>query len=311
MNQRQLECFFAVAKELHFRKAAESLHLGQGTVSDSITALERSLGGRLFVRSSRNVQLTTLGHELLAATLGPYERLEAAFDSVMDTTRRRSGLVFAHTPELGQLFVPRLIAAQTRGLAGVDRPVDSWTLNRLHTHEQLAALKSRTLDLGLCWSPRPEKGVAVTEVAVLPYVAVLKADDPLAARSAVGLEDLAGRRLLTTPKAHNQLLSMQVETALRAAGVGVQVLEEFPHFAELSFRVATSQAVVGIHPASIVLLNNTSGLVFRRIRDPDLTAAIAVMAPPRPGAMTIALMDLIHEVTREIVAEVDRLLPVG
>lgn len=63
---RQLEIFLAVAKELHFARAAESLHLSQPTVSQEIRRLERALQVSLFERSTRMTHLTTAGQAILA-----------------------------------------------------------------------------------------------------------------------------------------------------------------------------------------------------------------------------------------------------
>ncbi|HEY0935256.1 MAG TPA: LysR family transcriptional regulator [Trebonia sp.] len=61
VNLRQLECFLTVAEELHFARAAERLHLSPASVSEAIGALERRVGGRLFVRSTRRVSLARHG----------------------------------------------------------------------------------------------------------------------------------------------------------------------------------------------------------------------------------------------------------
>ena len=65
MNTTQLECFVQVASSLSFRGAADELHLSQPTVSKQIAALEHELGGKLFVRSTREVLLTALGESFL------------------------------------------------------------------------------------------------------------------------------------------------------------------------------------------------------------------------------------------------------
>lgn len=70
MDLRQLECFLTVAETLHFGRAAETLHMGQSSVSEAVKALERTLGGPLFERSSRRVALTPLG-ETLKLGAGP------------------------------------------------------------------------------------------------------------------------------------------------------------------------------------------------------------------------------------------------
>jgi DNA-binding transcriptional LysR family regulator len=64
VDLRQIDCFLAVATDLHFGKAAERLALAQSSVSEAIRSLEQEIGGQLFVRTSRRVQLTPLGEKL-------------------------------------------------------------------------------------------------------------------------------------------------------------------------------------------------------------------------------------------------------
>lgn len=61
----QLEAFGAVAKFLHFAKAAKSLHITQSALSQRIQNLEGAMGVALFVRDKRSVTLTEAGHRLL------------------------------------------------------------------------------------------------------------------------------------------------------------------------------------------------------------------------------------------------------
>ncbi len=65
MDIKQLECFVAVAEERHFTKAAQRLNLVQSGLSQTIRSLENELGGPLFVRTTRHVDLTPAGTVLL------------------------------------------------------------------------------------------------------------------------------------------------------------------------------------------------------------------------------------------------------
>lgn len=61
MNEQQLQCFACVAEHLNFTKAAEELFLTVSTVTHHIQSLESELNAKLFVRTTRAVQLTEAG----------------------------------------------------------------------------------------------------------------------------------------------------------------------------------------------------------------------------------------------------------
>ena len=66
MNTVQLECFLSVAQHLNFSKAAEDINITQPAVSHQISSLEDELGTKLFIRTSKNVQITEAGIQFLS-----------------------------------------------------------------------------------------------------------------------------------------------------------------------------------------------------------------------------------------------------
>ena len=64
MNSNNLLYFSVLAKELHFGKAAQKLHITQPPLSRAIKQLEEELGVSLLERNQRTVTLTTAGEYL-------------------------------------------------------------------------------------------------------------------------------------------------------------------------------------------------------------------------------------------------------
>ena len=61
MNLKQLEAFVKVAEENSFSKAAKELYLTQPTISAHITSLEKEFNVRLFIRNTKEVNLSDDG----------------------------------------------------------------------------------------------------------------------------------------------------------------------------------------------------------------------------------------------------------
>jgi len=70
MNLRQLSYAAAVAELSSFSKAATACHVTQPTLSNAVSQLEKELSDKLFVRTTRKVELTPFGHYLLPYLTG-------------------------------------------------------------------------------------------------------------------------------------------------------------------------------------------------------------------------------------------------
>jgi DNA-binding transcriptional LysR family regulator len=304
IHLRQLECFLAVAEELHFGRAAERLRLSPSSVSEAVSALERRLGGRLFERTSRTVRLTEQGATFLREVREPFERIVRAHQTVRADLRRRREVVIAHTPELGHLVLPLLLSTPVR-----DDPVDGelrWRPVLRHTTDQLREVEDGTVDIGLCWSVLVDPPLRAIDLAEVPMVAVLRADVPLAAADTVSLPALRTRQLLVTPRKDNPYNDSRLQAAFLEAGVPLGNVEEIDRYDELTVHVA-SGARVGIHPGTIAAVNRIGTVVFRPLVDPATSVTIRALTRCEHDAATQALLDTLITV----VDALDLLKPVS
>ena len=108
---REIRVFLTLAEELHFGRTAERLGLTQSRVSQTLRALEASLGDRLVNRTSRRVSLTPAGGRLCgelkpayAELLNVLARFSRASQAVAGVVRIGVSYAGAISPELLQVI---------------------------------------------------------------------------------------------------------------------------------------------------------------------------------------------------------------
>ena len=108
VHVRDLRYFVAVARELHFTRAAEILYVSQPALSKQIRALERQLRVTLFDRDHGSVRLTRAGNALLPHA----ERILESWDTATGSLAKASDctLVIGMHTSPGRGLLPRVRA---------------------------------------------------------------------------------------------------------------------------------------------------------------------------------------------------------
>lgn len=133
---------FEVAGRLEsFSKAAIEMNLTQGAVSRQIRALEDELRVRLFVRLTRQVQLTPTGEKYLAEVQTAFRTIEQATSRARDL-RAREVLTISVLPSVGSFWLmPRLARFSQRYPDIETRIVSSIDPVNLHSRETDVAIR--------------------------------------------------------------------------------------------------------------------------------------------------------------------------
>jgi DNA-binding transcriptional LysR family regulator len=199
MELRHLRYFLAIADELHFGRAARTLHLSQSALSQSLAQLERELGGvQLFTRDKRSVTMTPAGH----AFRGPARRAIDASDRAM-WAAQRAAAGGARELRLGFLdaaaFWPLPQAVDALAQA---RPPIGLTLHHSHGDDLLELLRRRELDAAFCHITGSDPSIEFLSLCSERLVLLVAEGHPLAERTSIDLEDLEGHPLVV-PQRHS------------------------------------------------------------------------------------------------------------
>ena len=186
-----MRSFLAVADNASISRAAESLHLTQGAVTQQLHNFERALGVTLVERSSRGVRLTAAGQSLANACKGAVRSFEVVAETARSLKQLEAGsLRVGASPTAAGFYLPPLLALFTSKYANVSLAV---------TVEPSAVIsdevRSGVLDCGLVEGGYDPSLVAVV-VAWDELVLVVAPGHPLAGAQKVTPAQLARHRYL-------------------------------------------------------------------------------------------------------------------
>lgn len=194
---KQLRAFYYTVKLGTLTRAAEALFLSQPSVSLQLGALEAELGCSLLERRRRRVTLTHEGellYELARPLVEGLEGLDEAFHA-------RIGGPGQSTLDIGcgnstiQYLLPDMIAAFRAQYADVHL-----NLHNVTGTDGLALLRSDEVDFAVGSMVDVPNDLSYEALHHFDPLLIMPLDHPLAAKSAIALEDLSPYGLILPPK---------------------------------------------------------------------------------------------------------------
>jgi DNA-binding transcriptional LysR family regulator len=242
ISLRQLRVFLAVARQQHFRRAAEVLHLSQPAVSRHIADLEAELGLRLFDRNTREVVPTEAGRYLESAIGRVLDELEGVLAHVHSESERRRGKVHvASVPTLSAGLMPQCIAGCALRYPGLT----------IQMHDQaqtlvLDSVRGGEVDFGLAIEP-PDTGEFDSELVLHdPFVLVCRPDHPLAALERVPWRKLRGQPLVLLDYSSGS--RRLIDQVFAQRGIEPRVVQQTGH-THTAFRLVEAGLGISVSPA--------------------------------------------------------------
>jgi DNA-binding transcriptional LysR family regulator len=187
----QVRSFVAVAEHQHISKAAASLFLTQGAVTQQVRHFERAVGLQLLERDGRGVRLTDAGRTLAVACRAALRSVQVLEDSAESMKTLQAGsLQVGASPTCASYYLPLRLAGFAERHPGIKLGMTveaSAEINR-----QVIA---GALDCGLI-EGRPDPELLAVVLDHDELILVAHRDHPLASLRRVSAAELARHRFL-------------------------------------------------------------------------------------------------------------------
>lgn len=268
MELRHLRYFLAVAKELHFARAAEILHIEQSPLSRAIKELEEDLGVQLFVRTTRSTRLTRAGALFLEHVSRVFVALDQARDSV------RASAIGFH----GQLRVALSDGITPSRLSTVlalcreEEPEIEIRLSEVPLSQQIRGLHDDLYDVGFAQSDDVGDGIVAIPAWHDKLMVAVPARHPLLAYKRIPLEELLRYPLVLCDPQVCESHARHVDRVLRHSDQEPLVAERVTS-SDLMMALVSAGFALGLAGAAHIAASHEPGVVARPLasRIPPLT----------------------------------------
>ena len=267
INFKLLLTFLAVAEHSSFKKAADALFISMPAVSMQIKQLEEQLGVALFQRTTRKVDLTAEGEQLMITARRAMAELDSGLARLQQTVDVQQGhLSFGCVPTIASTRLPTILTQFAKKYPGV-----SLHVRELAQRELLEAVRRSEVDFGI--GPVEEKSdLDFSSIFIDEYVALLPKSYEDKGRAGISLRELSKLPLLTLGA--STLFREHLNVALTTNGLVAERNYEFTHVTTL---VAMAEAGLGIAILPRVAIPEKTRLKTVKIINPVLTRTIGIV----------------------------------
>ncbi|MEM5419774.1 LysR family transcriptional regulator [Paraburkholderia ferrariae] len=220
---RQLRVFIEVARLQSFSRAGDEIGLTQSAVSRCVRELEAEIGVKLVDRTTREVQLTDVGANLIASIPRLLGDLDDALREIREIGEQRRGrVVVAASPTVACRLMPQVVAA-----CGRQFPYITLGLRDDVQSDVVRKIRSGEVDFGVIIGPFAAEDLETECLTTDSFCVVVRGDHALALSQEVAWKELDGERLVMLDYASGS--RPLIDAVMSEQGVRARVVQELGH----------------------------------------------------------------------------------
>ncbi|MFN3005394.1 LysR family transcriptional regulator [Mycolicibacterium wolinskyi] len=273
LSLRDLRLILEVAERRSFTDAAQAVHMSQSALSRAVNDAERRLGARLFERTTRSVEPTAVGAELIrigTSMVSDYQRGLREFTLFRDGL---GGVVrVAALPSIAATMLPSLVADLKVESPGIVIDIVD-TLAHVATEQLLAG----RVDFAITVDDGLPADVAFSPLAKDRFHVVFRADHAFHGRRQVAWRELADEPFVTFGEASS--LRVLTDATFERLHIRPKQTFEAQNIAVIAGLVAAGLGVSAA-PAMVLPLMSFAGLGTAELIEPTVDRDLGLAYVP-------------------------------
>lgn len=204
MTLKQLKAFLTLVRTLNYAHASQELHISQSALSIAIKALEEELGGKLFNRNTRKVDVTNEGQSLVPHA----KKLLANWEEMEKNVKQRfllnkGTLNVASMPFITNTILPKVIKSFANKYPNIN-----FSISDVVNENIIEMVQDGIFELGIAFEPSHRDNLVFKTLYQEEFIAVVPKSHALANFKKVSWVELSQSPFITlqAPSAIRQLI---------------------------------------------------------------------------------------------------------
>ncbi len=282
-----MQAFVTLAEKSNFADAAEKLFITQPALSTAIKNMEEQLGGKLFARSTRKVQLTPEGFEFLPIATRLIQDWEIAVADLQSKFSMQKGsLAIAAMPSFAESILPKYLNEYRLAFPDIKLRVLDIVME-----DVIKSVEEGRAELGFVFEPEQRVNVEFVPIMRDSFIVTMKPSHPLANATQLCMQDVIDYPLVTMNT--GSTVRLWIDNAYTAYGKSPNIIAETFQLGTLGQLLNQStqdlELAIGIVPQLCQQQMERKGLNCTALKEPLLKRDVGLVMPIRKPLSTAAL----------------------
>lgn len=286
ISYKNMRAFVEVAKSSTFAEAAQKLFLSQPALSSAIKNMESQLGGQLFIRSTRRVELSPEGKLFLPKAQRVLLDYEGAIDDVKALFNAKQGsIIISAMPSFASGPLPQIIRTFTQKFPNISIRILDVVMEKV-----IDNVKQQRAELGFVFMPPALEGLCFQPLMSDSFCVVMPQHHPLAEKESCDLHEIAAFGFVAMNRESS--IRKWLDAAMDQANISLKIITEASQLSTIGQLVA-SNIGISIVPQLCMEEMQNKGLVCLHVRDLSFNKQIGVIYR-KQEELSVAAQQLLH-----------------